>query len=219
MTEPMPETMEDEHGRIYCKDHQKETCNICRMSFEMPNRLREEELGLRPKRSDVEKVADDIALMIKSLRNMTAAGPRPDIQVGAGAMGRGLLKDAIGKLKRLKNGGSGGIEEALNNAMEKEFGKERLTLIDMQSIGEETSTWDVAGPDAQCVYLDFITDPALHVCDYCDKSSETKLSRCARCKKICYCSKVCQTTAWNQHKMSCAPAFDAVKFFSGVRAR
>ena len=39
-------------------------------------------------------------------------------------------------------------------------------------------------------------------CGYCGKySSDTK--KCARCRKVCYCDKTCQTNHWPEHKLEC----------------
>lgn len=39
-------------------------------------------------------------------------------------------------------------------------------------------------------------------CAHCGKDGNT-LMRCARCKKVRYCNKDCQTAAWNKHKKVC----------------
>ena len=44
-------------------------------------------------------------------------------------------------------------------------------------------------------------------CGSCNKSSEEhELKACARCKKVKYCGKDCQTKHWNTHKHSCKAA-------------
>lgn len=212
---PIMPTWQDEHGRLYCEAHRREVCDICCMSFDMPNRMQEEEVGILPKRTEVEKVADFIALIIKSLRDMHNMVPLPNEEVWAG--NRGYLNDHIIKLRKFRDDGDTTIEEALNKGMEKEFGKERGILIDMGHIGEDTTTWDIAGPEGAKVYQDFINDPAMYNCDHCKKSSDGKLSICAKCKKVCYCSKDCQTKAWKEHKKACKSAFNAAKFFGGVK--
>jgi hypothetical protein len=35
----------------------------------------------------------------------------------------------------------------------------------------------------------------------CGKKDEVK--RCSKCKRVCYCSRECQTAAWTKHKSSC----------------
>ena len=172
-------------------------------------------MGILPKRTEVEKVADFIALIIKSLRDMHNMVPLPNEEVWAG--NRGYLNDNIIKLRKFRDDGDTTIEEALNKGMEKEFGKERGILIDLGHIGEDTTTWDIAGPEGAKVYQEFINDPAMYNCDHCKKSSDGELSRCAKCKKVCYCSKDCQTKAWKEHKKACKSAFNAAKFFGGVK--
>jgi hypothetical protein len=42
------------------------------------------------------------------------------------------------------------------------------------------------------------------VCNYCDHNElQTKLSSCSKCKKIYYCSKLCQKANWANHKTIC----------------
>jgi hypothetical protein len=43
-------------------------------------------------------------------------------------------------------------------------------------------------------------------CNYCDKayiSTEEKFFTCSRCRKTCYCGKVCQKADWKTHKPLC----------------
>ena len=40
------------------------------------------------------------------------------------------------------------------------------------------------------------------VCDKCGQSSQA-LHKCGQCRKVCYCSAVCQKEAWPEHKLVC----------------
>ena len=42
----------------------------------------------------------------------------------------------------------------------------------------------------------------VHACNVCD--SETNLKRCARCKKVAYCSRNCQKKDWKTHREKCS---------------
>lgn len=101
ISNPNMPTWQDEHGRLYCEAHRREVCDICCMSFDMPNRMQEEEVGILPKRTEVEKVADFIALIIKSLRDMHNMVPLPNEEVWAG--NRGYLNDNIIKLRKFRD--------------------------------------------------------------------------------------------------------------------
>jgi len=40
------------------------------------------------------------------------------------------------------------------------------------------------------------------ICDFCRKKQQ-KMQLCSRCCHVCYCSKECQTQAWEEHKIYC----------------
>lgn len=40
-------------------------------------------------------------------------------------------------------------------------------------------------------------------CNTCKKKPPAKLSKCAKCQLIYYCSKECQTQDWKRHKLEC----------------
>jgi len=46
------------------------------------------------------------------------------------------------------------------------------------------------------------TTTPLDACAEC-REDVTKIRRCGACKKEVYCSKICQVTAWPEHKKSC----------------
>jgi hypothetical protein len=49
-------------------------------------------------------------------------------------------------------------------------------------------------------------EPAFNACAFCDESpagAAVKLSRCAGCKCVVYCSKGCQTAHWLVHQQHC----------------
>ena len=41
-------------------------------------------------------------------------------------------------------------------------------------------------------------------CSFC--AAPCKNRKCARCKKVVYCSAACQKSAWKTHKAECKPA-------------
>ena len=43
-------------------------------------------------------------------------------------------------------------------------------------------------------------------CSFC--AAPCKNRKCARCKKVVYCSAACQKSAWKTHKAECKPASD-----------
>ena len=55
------------------------------------------------------------------------------------------------------------------------------------------------------------------LCAFCGKSDERVVSKCARCKKVTYCSVECQRSDWNIHKRVCKPrAVKSVKIEKSV---
>ncbi|KAJ7444042.1 hypothetical protein FB451DRAFT_1295019 [Mycena latifolia] len=73
-------------------------------------------------------------------------------------------------------------------------------------------------PDSEAIFNSMATSPAeiratrsaVHTaCTKCFKNDGDepglKLSRCAKCKEVWYCSKECQAAHWPQHKKACSP--------------
>ena len=55
----------------------------------------------------------------------------------------------------------------------------------------------------------FDFDPRVETCKACD-TSDARLSRCARCEAVFYCSVECQRAHWKAgHKHECKPAVAA----------
>jgi len=73
----------DEIGRCYCKDHRREVCHECCLSFDVTNRYAEEAAGLRKKRTPVEEAAEEKATAMFALRGMEQMVPRPSAEVFA----------------------------------------------------------------------------------------------------------------------------------------
>ena len=46
----------------------------------------------------------------------------------------------------------------------------------------------------------------VRACDACGAADAPELKRCARCRKVHYCSVACQRAAWPQHKRDCVAA-------------
>eukprot|EP00945_MAST-04E_sp_MAST-4E-sp1_P005279 g5279.t1 len=63
-------TWEDEYGRIYCEKHRKQLCNTCCFDFTEMNLDLEEELGLRKKRSEVERLVETLHMLQNGMRFM-----------------------------------------------------------------------------------------------------------------------------------------------------
>ena len=182
----------------------------------MQNRFAEESAGLRKERTEAEKVAEEVALGMSALRGMEKMVPRPAEAVFQ--QNRNWLKEKQDKLQGFRDAGEEGVDEALSRAMEKEFAKDTEMQGFMQAWSKQNpgkTTFEFGGKETQKLYKDFIAAPSKSkskpgaekfTCDYCHKTSATKLSACARCKRICYCSKDCQVAAWKAHKKVCVPA-------------
>ena len=104
----------DEIGRTYCKEHNREVCHICCMSFEPQNRMAEEGAGLRKKKTEVENAAEEKATAMYALRGMEKMVPRPTEQIWE--MNREYLRRADEKLKRFEDAGED-VQSAMRKAM------------------------------------------------------------------------------------------------------
>ena len=47
-----------------------------------------------------------------------------------------------------------------------------------------------------------VTEADRRVCDKCGQSSGA-MQKCGQCRKVYYCSAVCQKQAWTEHKLVC----------------
>jgi hypothetical protein len=50
-----------------------------------------------------------------------------------------------------------------------------------------------------------IDQPCCTACERVQRRDEPAFKRCARCRKVLYCSEACQKTDWEQHKPACVP--------------
>jgi hypothetical protein len=138
--------------------------------------------------------------------------PRPSPEVFA--QNREYLRQAQEKLQALEDAGED-TEEPLRRAMEKEQQEDAEMEALMQAFVQQNPgerNFEIGGPETQKLYDQFIAAPETKrnraekfTCSYCKKSSPVKLSLCARCKKVSYCSKECQRKAWKSHKIECVP--------------
>eukprot|EP00980_Cylindrotheca_fusiformis_P015541 scaffold4424_cov102-Cylindrotheca_fusiformis.AAC.1 len=205
-------TYKDKIGRIYCKEHRREICHECCMSFDMPNRMAEENAGLVKKKTELEKAAAEVALIMFALQGMERMVPRPSPAVFE--MNRNYLQRAEEKLRQFAARGED-VETALQEAMDAERAKKMENQALAQAWSNQNpgkTTFELGGPEHQKLYDQVIATPTssknkseLYTCDYCKKSSAEKLALCARCKMISYCSKECQVAAWKAHKKVCVP--------------
>ncbi|KAL7494946.1 hypothetical protein ACHAWT_003550 [Skeletonema menzelii] len=212
---PLPEITNDEYGRAFCKEHNRDFCNVCCMDFRDTNRMAEENAGLKKKRTEVEEVADMVAVCMYALQGMERMYPRPSEAIFE--QNRQWLKEHQDKLQRLKDSGEEGVDEALRKACE----KQNVTDIQMRGLMQAWSkqnpgktTMEVGGEETQKLYDQFIAPPTntsskpkaeKWTCDYCNKTSVKKLPMCIRCKTVSYCNKECQVAAWKAHKKTCVP--------------
>ncbi len=205
----------DEYGRIYCKEHNRDICHECGMDFRDMNRMAEEDAGLKKKRTEVEQTAEMIAVCLYSLQGMERMYPRPNEAIFED--NRRRLREFQDKLQSLKDSGEEGVDEALRKACEKQNVSEIQMRGLMQAWSKQNpgkTTMEVGGEETQKLYEQFIASPAVKsskpkaekwTCDYCNKTSIKKLPMCMRCKMVCYCNRECQKAAWKAHKKSCVP--------------
>lgn len=208
----LPEITLDKIGRTYCKAHNRETCDVCCMSFDIPNRLIEEEKGLKKKRTDVEKVAGEKASLIYAMKGMEQMIPRPNKEVWK--FHREQLRIVNGKLKRLEEAG-----EDVASAMEKAIEEQDRVKLERDAIVQSWSklnpgkmSFDIGGEETQKIYDQFVACPPTKskrtdafTCNYCGLAATKELKICGRCKKVSYCNVSCQKAAWKAHKIICVP--------------
>lgn len=208
----MFDIVKDEIGRCFCKAHRREECHECCMSFDITNRMAEEEAGLIKKRTPWEVAAEEKAIAYVALQGMERMHPRPSEAVFA--QNQKFLKDADKKLQKFARQGHD-VETAFRKALESQQG----SMLEMDALAQawkkenpNSNHFEVGGPETQRLYEQFTAAPkssdrrgAVYTCDHCKKSSTVKLLVCSRCKKVAYCSKECQKTAWKAHKKTCIP--------------
>jgi len=182
------------------------------MSFDITNRMAEEEAGLIKKRTPWEVAAEEKAIAYVASQGMERMHPRPSEAVFA--QNQKFLKDADKKLQKFARQGHD-VETAFRKALETQQG----SMLEMDALAQawkkenpNSNHFEVGGPETQRLYEQFTAAPkssdrrgAVYTCDHCKKSSTVKLLVCSRCKKVAYCSKECQKTAWKAHKKTCIP--------------
>lgn len=206
----MNPTYKDDIGRMFCDKHRREVCHECCYCFEPMNRDAEERAGLRKKRTEVELAAEEKAMAMFALRGMERMVPRPAAERFQET--RKWLQRSEAKLEQFKAQGKD-VDEAVYRAIEKERNREMQQEALMQGWAEQNpgkSKWEFGGPETQKLYDALAATPTVsnnraqvYTCDYCKVTSPVKLSVCARCKKIAYCSRECQKNAWKAHKKFC----------------
>jgi hypothetical protein len=208
----MEETVYDDIGRMFCKEHRRAVCHVCGFDFQMMNEDVEANAGLRKKKSEVEQVAEDFEAASVSLNYMRQQGMTGPMYEQA----KQYYDEAQTKLRRLEGQGQGhDVQAALEKAAETTRTTEANRNALMQAWAKENPgkrVMEVGGEDTQRLFDQFVAPPPTnytHVekftCSYCDKSSATKLLLCGRCKRVSYCGKECQTVAWKAHKAYCVP--------------
>lgn len=206
----MSDITHDDIGRIYCKAHHREICHECCMAFDMQNRIIEEEKGLIKKKTEVEKAAQDKAIAYVALQGMERMYPRPSEAVFR--QNRQYLKEADDKLKAFAGKGHD-VETPFRKALE----EQQTTMMQTDALAQawkrenpHGTNFEMGGPETQRLYEQFVAAPKTkstrgdyYTCDYCKRSSTVVLKQCGRCKKVAYCDKECQTSAWKAHKKTC----------------
>ena len=204
------EHITDDIGRCFCKDHRRELCHECCLSFDMPNRLAEERAGLKKPRTAIEEAADEWALATHALQGMKRMVPLPSEAVFE--QNREYLRKAEEKLKQFRDAGDS-VEPAMKKALDAEHmhqvGQDAL----VQAWAQENPgkrNFEIGGKETQKLYDKVVAPPSVKsnkaekfTCNYCGKTSTVKLLLCGRCQKVSYCSKECQTPAWKAHKKQC----------------
>eukprot|EP00984_Skeletonema_dohrnii_P002283 scaffold795_cov94-Skeletonema_dohrnii-CCMP3373.AAC.11 len=195
----------DEHGRAFCKEHNRDICHDCGLDFRDMNRMAEEDAGLKKKRTEVEQTAEMIAVCLYALNGMERMRPRPNEAIFEN--NRQRLKEYQDKLQSLKDAGEEGVDEALQNACEKQNVSEIQMRGLMQAWSKQNpgkTTMEIEGEETQKLYEQFIAPPVKTsskskaekwTCDYCNKTSIKKLPMCTRCKTVSYCNIGCQVAA------------------------
>lgn len=200
----------DEIGRCFCKEHRREVCHDCCLAFDMGNRYAEEGAGLRKKRTPVEEAAEEKAMLMFAQRGMEQMVPRPSEEIFR--QNREREREVDAKLQKFEAAGED-VAAAMKRAIEAETGKEIEQQGMMQAwakMNPGKTTWKVGGKETQRIYEQVAANPSSKgtraesfTCSYCQKTSTTKLMACARCMRVSYCSKECQTVAWKAHKIEC----------------
>jgi hypothetical protein len=202
----------DEIGRTFCKQHRREVCHECCMSFDIQNRMAEENAGLIKKKTELEVAAARKALVVSALEGMELMIPRPSPEVFE--TNRGYLREAEEKLKKFAAQGKD-VDTPYREALEAERAKRMETDALVQAWSKENpgaTEFNFGGPESQKLYEKVAATPTIssnraevYTCYYCKDTSTEKLSMCGRCKKVSYCSKECQRAAWQAHKTLCVP--------------
>jgi hypothetical protein len=211
-------TWEDEYGRIYCEKHRKQLCNTCCFDFTEMNLDLEEELGLRKKRSEVERLVETLHMLQNGMRFMednsmdsgenysthkkelrkTNASLRA--MIASGQATRAELE-----LANKKYGEKYAAQQSTRKAIAQEFQRD-------QKYAKKPSNTLEYGGEAFQRYFDAVASKppsstgAQHdrrVCAWCKRSSHKDLKLCSRCKSVAYCSRTCQRAAWKGHKKEC----------------
>ena len=216
----MEDTYVDDIGRMFCTKHKRATCHDCCFDFAEMNESMEVDVGLRKPKSEVEQVAEELAVANFSLRGMaTEMGMGPNNR--AYQLTERFQDDAKRKLDDLR--AKGATEEEINEAMRKAIVKCNKQEVDRNALIQAAAranpgkrTFNVSGAEMQRLYDQVVAPPELvpeyqggadkFTCAYCKKSGAKKLMMCSRCKCTYYCGKECQHKAWKAHKKyDCIP--------------
>lgn len=139
----------DEFGRCFCDKHRRERCNECCMFFTEPNKMLEEQIGLRKARSKAEELAEEKVILERGIAYMMQGDPRT---------GASMQENLDYELKRvqteLKTIEENGKADEINAALQKAYLKARTQDAEsaalkraVKQISRGRTDFQMGGPD------------------------------------------------------------------------
>lgn len=217
----MSDIVVDEIGRTFCKAHRKDQCNICCMSFTLPNEQAEIRAGLRRPKTRAEELAEQKVMLDRGLAFMYQQPPatRQSMQGNIDyhkkelarveqemkALMREPGQDEQFRKAIVEETDKANATDAENRAMAQAMARENPGQTNLEFGGEQYARlYDKFAAPPPSAARDKALDP--YTCSYCQKRSTTTLKCCARCMKQAYCNGDCQRKHWKAHKKTCVPA-------------
>lgn len=206
----------DEMGRCYCDAHRREHCNECMLNFQIPNKMLEEQIGLRKPPSQIEELANKKVILERSISYLLEWEDPETLPEQHLQDQREELANVEKELDQLRERGRG---NEIDSAEEKHREEAQTKDVDMHALISAfaqrypgVTNFDPSKEEAQELYDKYVSKPPSaerdqsndpYTCSYCQKHSRIKMKACARCKKQAYCSKECQIAHWKGHKKEC----------------